>query len=100
MADEWQAMGGEADLNRGMRTEANAEYTQAHAARAWAAEEITWGIFGIPERQVGVLGEVAGLDVIELGCGTAYFCAWLARRGARPAGVDVTPAQLRTAREC
>jgi SAM-dependent methyltransferase len=36
--------------------------------------------------------------VIELGCGTAYFSAWLARRGARPVGVDVTPAQLETAR--
>ncbi len=35
---------------------------------------------------------------IELGCGTAYFAAWLARQGARPVGVDVTPAQLETAR--
>jgi SAM-dependent methyltransferase len=100
MADDRQAADGEADLNRDMWTEANAEYTQAHAARAWAAEEITWGIFNIAERQVGVLGDVADLDVIELGCGTAYFSAWLARRGARPVGVDVTPAQLRTAREC
>ena len=41
-----------------------------------------------------------GLDVVELGCGTAYVSAWLARRGARPVGVDVTPAQLATARRC
>jgi 2-polyprenyl-3-methyl-5-hydroxy-6-metoxy-1,4-benzoquinol methylase len=39
-----------------------------------------------------VLGDVAGLDVVELGCGTAYFSAWLARAGARPVGVDVAPA--------
>ena len=26
-----------------------------------------------------MLGDVAGLDVVELGCGTAYFSAWLAR---------------------
>ena len=45
-----------------------------------------------------MLGDVDGLDVVELGCGTAYFSAWLARRGARPVGVDVTPAQLETAR--
>ena len=32
--------------------------------------------------------------MVELGCGTAYFSAWLAQRGARPVGVDVTPAQL------
>jgi SAM-dependent methyltransferase len=52
------------------------------------------------DRQLGVLTDVSGLDVVELGCGTAYLSAWLARRGARPAGVDVTPAQLTTARRC
>ena len=40
------------------------------------------------------------LDVVELGCGTAYVSAWLARLGARPVGVDLTPAQLDTARRC
>jgi ubiquinone/menaquinone biosynthesis C-methylase UbiE len=45
-----------------------------------------------------VLGDVAGLDVVELGCGTAYFSAKLARLGARVVGVDPTPAQLETAR--
>jgi SAM-dependent methyltransferase len=43
---------------------------------------------------------VDGMDVLELGCGVAYFSAWLARRGARPVGVDPTPAQLETARRC
>src|SRR5205085_8109779 len=38
------------------------------------------------------------LDVVELGCGTAYRSAWLAKQGARPVGVDATPAQLETAR--
>jgi SAM-dependent methyltransferase len=42
--------------------------------------------------------DVAGLDVIELGCGTAYWSAWLARRGARVVGVDNSEAQLATAR--
>lgn len=84
--------------NRGIWTESNRQYTDGQAARAWSAEEITWGMFGVPEREVGILGDVAGLDVVDLGCGTAYFSAWLARRGARPVGVDVTPAQLETAR--
>jgi SAM-dependent methyltransferase len=35
---------------------------------------------------------------VELGCGTAYFGSWLARRGARVVGVDPTRAQLETAR--
>lgn len=47
-----------------------------------------------------MLPDVNGLDVIELGCGTAYFGAWLRKRGGRRVvGVDVTPAQLETARQ-
>jgi SAM-dependent methyltransferase len=79
-------------------TKANLEHTGEKAREAWAREEIDWGIFGIPESQLGVLGDVDGLDVVELGCGTAYFSAWLAKRGARPVGVDPTTAQLETAR--
>jgi ubiquinone/menaquinone biosynthesis C-methylase UbiE len=79
-------------------TRTNAEFTDANARRQWAREEIAWGVFGVPETEVGSLGDVAGLDVVELGCGTAYVSAWLAKRGARPVGVDPTPAQLATAR--
>jgi SAM-dependent methyltransferase len=79
-------------------TKANAEHTGPRARDAWAKDEIEWGVFAIPESQLNVLGDVAGLDVVELGCGTAYFSAWLAKRGARPVGVDPTPAQLATAR--
>ena len=84
--------------NREAWTQANAEYTDRSAHDAWAQRQITWGMFGVPESQLRVLGEVAGKDVLELGCGTAYFSAWLARAGARAVGVDVTPAQLETAR--
>jgi SAM-dependent methyltransferase len=84
--------------NRENWTRSNAEYTDASARRAWAQEEITWGMFRAPESELQLLGDVGGKDVVELGCGTAYFSAWLARRGARPVGVDVTPAQLKTAR--
>jgi SAM-dependent methyltransferase len=65
----------------------------------WAATEPTWGIFAIPEAVVGLLpGELDALDVVELGCGTAYLSAWLARRGARPVAIDPTPGQLSIAR--
>jgi SAM-dependent methyltransferase len=83
--------------NRELWTRTNAEYTGPSAARAWSGE-LTWGIFGPPERELGLLGNVTGLDVIDLGCGTAFDAAWLARQGARPVGVDATPAQLETAR--
>jgi ubiquinone/menaquinone biosynthesis C-methylase UbiE len=79
-------------------TQKNADYTDAAAERAWAQEEITWGVWETPESQLNVIGDVEGLDIVELGCGTAYFSAWLARRGARVVGVDPTPAQLETAR--
>ena len=44
--------------------------------------------------------DVTGLDTIELGCGTAYVSAWLARRGARPVAIDPTPGQLAIAADC
>ena len=88
----------DAEKNRTAWTKANSEFTGNDAAVQWAAPEIVWGIWGKPESEIGVIGDVAGLDVVELGCGTAYFSSWFARRGARPVGVDVTPAQLDTAR--
>ena len=84
--------------NRAVWTKTNEEFTDAAATKSWGEGDIRWGVFGVPETDVQVLGDVSGLDVVELGCGTAYFSAWLARRGARPVGVDVTPAQLETAR--
>lgn len=79
-------------------TKSNAEHTGPRARAEWAKETIDWGVFQIPETEVNVIGDVDGLDVVELGCGTAYLSAWLAKRGARPVGVDPTPAQLETAR--
>jgi SAM-dependent methyltransferase len=79
-------------------TQANADYTDENAETNWALDEIHWGIWAVPEAELHVLGDVSGLDVVELGCGTAYFSAWLAKAGARPTGVDITPAQLATAR--
>lgn len=80
-------------------SETNAQWTDAQAERAWAPKDLTWGVFNLREDAIGSpLGDVDGVDVVELGCGTAYFSAQLARRGARPVGVDPTPAQLDTAR--
>ena len=67
--------------------------------RAWARHEPTWGIWRVPDSELRVLPEdLAGKDAIELGCGTAYISAWLARRGARVVGIDNSAAQLATAR--
>src|SRR5215475_10864166 len=67
--------------------------------RGWAETTPTWGIWSVPESQVGMLpDDLSGKDAIELGCGTAYVSSWLARRGARVVGIDNSEAQLATAR--
>jgi len=71
---------------------------EAAGRRCWESEEPSWGIWSIPESQAHLLPDVSGLDTIELGCGTGYVSAWLARRGARPVGIDNSPRQLETAR--
>ena len=80
-------------------TQNNAKYTGPNARTAWATDRHEWGVFAVAESELNILGDVSGLDVLDLGCGTAYVSAWLARRGARPVGLDPTPAQLDTARE-
>jgi len=71
----------------------------ASGERGWAETTPTWGIFSVPESEVGMFpDDLAGTDAIELGCGTAYVSAWLARRGARVVGIDNSEAQLATAR--
>jgi SAM-dependent methyltransferase len=75
-----------------------AQYVEA-AERNWADDQPEWGIWLIPDADVGMLPDAPrGLDVIELGCGTAYVSSWLARRGARVVGIDNSDAQLATAR--
>jgi SAM-dependent methyltransferase len=89
----------DAARNRDLWTKNNAAYTDRSALEKWRADAY-WGQWHTPEADVQAFGDVAGLDVVELGCGTAYVAAWLARAGARPVGVDVTPAQLESARRC
>jgi SAM-dependent methyltransferase len=65
----------------------------------WSAAEPHWGLWATPESQVAMLPQdVAGMDAIELGCGTGYVSSWLARAGARPVGIDISQQQLATAR--
>jgi len=68
-------------------------------ADSWTRSEPSWGIWGVAERELQLLpADMRGLDAIELGCGTAYVSAWMARRGARVVGVDNSAKQLETAR--
>lgn len=76
-----------------------ARHYVAPGEESWSADEPRWGIWGVPESEIGILPEnLVGTDAIELGCGTAYVSAWLARRGARVVGIDNSERQLATAR--
>jgi hypothetical protein len=71
---------------RELWTRTNREYGDDHADRAWASKDIAWGAFNVPERDLGVLGDVRGLDVIELGCGTPTSPrGWPGGKPGRPA---------------
>jgi len=65
--------------------------------RAWATPDSTWGIWSTAEFDL-LPPDMTGMDAIELGCGTAYVSAWMARRGARVVALDNSERQLATAR--
>ena len=74
------------------------DYQATHAHDLTGDRVRAWGAFRIPESQLGVLGDVAGRDVLEYGCGAAQWSTALAHDGAAPIGLDQSRAQLRHAR--
>ncbi len=80
-------------LNRTFWETTSAEYQSEHAAELEAAP-LAWGTWRIPESEVGALGDLAGLDVLELGCGGGQWSIALAARGVRVVGLDLSAAQL------
>lgn len=73
------------------------EYQATHGPQL-NVDDLIWGAWSIPEAELGALGEVAGKDVLELGCGAARWSIELARRGARPVGLDNSSRQLEHAK--
>ncbi|HVR31762.1 MAG TPA: class I SAM-dependent methyltransferase [Acidimicrobiia bacterium] len=66
--------------------------------RLWMSEP-EWGIWGVPNSEVPLIADdMTGFSAIELGCGTGYGSAWMARRGAAVVGIDPSIRQLETAR--
>jgi SAM-dependent methyltransferase len=80
-------------LNRARWDETSDDYQRRHSSQL-STSEPGWGVWQIPERQLKVLGDVRGLDVLEYGCGAAQWSICLARQGARPVGLDVSARQL------
>lgn len=57
-----------------------------------------WSPEGVDEADVGLLGDVGGRDVLEVGCGAAQCARWLVGRGARVVGLDLSQRQLQHSR--
>ncbi|KWW99881.1 Methyltransferase type 11 [Carbonactinospora thermoautotrophica] len=57
-----------------------------------------WGPEGLDEATAGLLGEVAGRRVLEVGCGAGQCGRWLLTQGAEVVGVDLSFRQLRHSR--
>lgn len=60
--------------------------------------ELTWGPEGWTEGELQLLGDVRGLDVLEVGAGGAQGARWCARHGARAVATDLSEQMLRRAR--
>ena len=74
----------------------SAEYQRDNAPQLNRWDRLGWGTWDIPEDEVHALGDVDGLDALELGCGACQFGIKVAMRGARVAGIDFSENQLRT----
>ena len=69
------------------------EYQARHGAEL-ARHAAAWGTTHLPESELRILGEVAGQDILEFGCGAAQWSIALAKQGARPVGLDLSGRQL------
>jgi ubiquinone/menaquinone biosynthesis C-methylase UbiE len=84
--------------NRRAWDEGADEYQREHGRALSGANAMAWGLWRIPEKELGILGSVRGKRVLELGCGAARWSIALAGRRAKPVGLDVSLQQLRHAR--
>jgi SAM-dependent methyltransferase len=87
-----------ARLNRADWNAYSDEYQARHGAQLAEHAGLAWGVAQIPEAELRILGDVAGKDILEYGCGAAQWSISLAKLGARPVGLDLSERQLDHAR--
>jgi SAM-dependent methyltransferase len=75
------------------------DYQSQHTGELTGEKAEAWGVWRIPESELRVLGDVAGKDVLEFGCGQAEWSLALANRGAHVIGLDNSSGRLTYARE-
>ena len=72
-------------------------YQDEHGAFLGDAD-LLWCPEGLREADAGLLGDVSGRDVLEVGCGAAQAGRWLVAQGARVTAFDVSVGQLHESR--
>ena len=87
----------DAERNRAAWDRLSDEYQERHGEFIGRTEP-RWGMWQVPESKLRILGDVAGKDVLELGCGAAQWSILLAQRGARAVGLDNSARQFEHAR--
>jgi SAM-dependent methyltransferase len=92
-------LGGHVGRNRAAWNADADAYQARNAATLAAGGGMAWGVWQIPESRLGVLGEVGGRTILELGCGGAQWSVALARAGGRVIGLDLSERQLVHARQ-
>ncbi|GLY67642.1 class I SAM-dependent methyltransferase [Amycolatopsis taiwanensis] len=75
--------------------DADADDYQAEHGDFLGDADFVWCPEGLREADAGLLGEVRGRRVLEVGCGHAPCARWLAAAGARPIGLDLSAGMLR-----
>ncbi len=103
-----QSAGAQPWFGAGYRPAGRAETVRANRAwwdgqaRAYHAEHgaflgqdrFIWCPEGLDEQDARLLGDVAGLRVLEVGAGSAPCSRWLAGQGAQPVAVDLSAGML------
>jgi len=74
------------------------DYQAKHASQLDWRKPPCWGVWERPEAELQILGDVAGLDVLEFGCGAAQWSIALQLLGARMVALDNSARQLQHAR--
>jgi SAM-dependent methyltransferase len=76
----------EPDENAVGHEEVRRFYDREYYASAEAGGTLPWQVMRVADR----MGNMEGRKVLDIACGTGAWLAELARRGARPAGIDIS----------
>lgn len=83
--------------NRQLWNDWSDEYQEIHGPQL-DTRPLAWGLWALPEAEVGALGDIRDKDVLELGCGGGQWSLFLAEAGAHPVGLDLSERQLAAAK--